>query len=68
MGIVTDPNKAPLFGVIGPSHYNSFLAFINNVASGDVMHDLFEGICPMIVMCLLKQASSLRLLSYGRNV
>jgi len=49
--IINNPNKSPLMGVIGQS----------------LLHDVIEGICLMIVMSLLKQASSLRLITYGEK-
>jgi len=31
------------------------------------MHDFLEGACPMVMLLLLKQASSLRLLTYSEK-
>lgn len=66
--ILTDPNEAPLLGIAGQSILHDLIGFHPTMSlPGDIMHDLFEGVCPIVVMALLKKASSLRLLTYGES-
>lgn len=67
--IINDPNRLPLKGVTGPSPLQELIGFhaITSLPR-DLMHDFIEGICPMIIISLLKQASALRILTYGENV
>jgi len=55
-------------GIIGPSPIHQLIGFhpITGLPA-DLMHDYLEGVCPLIRMGLLKEASSLRLLTYGKN-
>ncbi|CAF3813633.1 unnamed protein product [Rotaria sp. Silwood1] len=65
--IINNPNKSPLMGVIGDSLLHDLIGFHPTVSlPGDLMHDFIEGICPIVVMSLLKQASSMRLITYAR--
>lgn len=67
--IINDPNRAPLKGVTGPSPLRELIGF--HAATSlprDLMHDYIEGICPMIIIALLKQASALRILTYSENI
>jgi hypothetical protein len=67
--IINDPNKAPLKGVIGPSPLRELIGFHATTSlPRDLMHDFIEGICPVIIISLLKQASALRILTYSENV
>jgi hypothetical protein len=61
-----DPSKSPLMGVTGSSPIISIIGFhpINSLPA-DIMHDFFEGVCPIVVLSLLKQASALRIMNYG---
>ncbi|CAF3854609.1 unnamed protein product [Rotaria sp. Silwood1] len=63
--IINDPNRVSLKGVIGPSPLRELIGFhaITSLPR-DLMHDFIEGICPMIIISLLKQASALRILTY----
>ncbi|CAF4382200.1 unnamed protein product [Rotaria sp. Silwood2] len=66
--IMNDPNKFPLMGVIDQSPLNDLIGFHPIVSlPGDIMHDFIEGACPLVVMSLLKQASSMRLITYGEK-
>jgi hypothetical protein len=66
--IINDSSKTSLMGVVGPSPLQNLIGFHATVSlPGDVMHDFIEGTCPMVIMSLLKQASSMRLLTYGEN-
>jgi hypothetical protein len=66
--ILNNPNKSPLMGVIGRSPSHDLIDFHSTVSlPGDCMHDFLEGICPMVIMSLLKQASSMRLITYGEK-
>ena len=66
--IINDPNESSLMGVIDQSPLHDLIGFHPIVSlPGDCMHDFLEGICPMVVMSLLKQASSRRLITYGEK-
>jgi hypothetical protein len=66
--IIDDPTKAPSMGVLGPSPLRNLIGFHPTTSlPGDLMHDFIEGVCPMVVMSLLKQASSMRLITYGEK-
>ncbi|CAF4108891.1 unnamed protein product [Adineta steineri] len=55
-----------IFGGIGRSPLNDLQNFDPTASCpGDVMHDFFEGVCPLIVMAMLKEASHLRLMTYA---
>ena len=64
--IVRKSHESPIMGITGPSLMKNLIGF-HPVTSlpGDAMHDFLEGICPMIMMALLKQASTMRLTTYG---
>ena len=65
---INDPNKTPFIGVVGQSPLRDLIGFHSTTSLlGDIMHDFMEGICPMIIISLLKQASTLRLLAYSEN-
>ena len=66
--ILLNPNKSPLMGVTGQSPLCDLIGFHSTVSlPADIMHDFVEGVCPMVIMSLLKQASSMRLITYGEN-
>ncbi|CAF1262315.1 unnamed protein product [Adineta ricciae] len=65
--IVSDPNRTPLKGVQGPSPLEDLIGFHATTSlPRDAMHDFIEGVVPMVIMALLKQASSSRLMTYTR--
>ena len=67
--IINDSNRVPLKGVIGPSLLRELIGFHATTSlPRDLMHDFIEGICPVILVSLLKQASALRILTYSENV
>ncbi|CAF2068078.1 unnamed protein product [Rotaria magnacalcarata] len=54
-------------GVIGPSPLRELIGFHATTSlPRDLMHDFIEGICPVIIISLLKQASALRIITYIR--
>lgn len=58
--------ESPLMGITGESLFKNLIGFHPTTSlPGDVMHDFVEGVCPLIMMALLKQASSMRLITYG---
>jgi hypothetical protein len=63
-----DPVKTPLMGVVGHSPMDSLIGFhpITSLPA-DIMHDFAEGVCPTIIMGILKQASSMRIMTYGER-
>ncbi|CAF1024905.1 unnamed protein product [Rotaria magnacalcarata] len=66
--IKSNPNKSSLMGVVGESPLHELIGFHPILSlPGDLMHDFIEGVCPIIIMSLLKQASSMRLITYGRK-
>ncbi|CAF1141192.1 unnamed protein product [Adineta ricciae] len=65
--ILNDPNRSPVKGVVGQSPLHSLIGFHPTTSlPADCMHDLLEGICPIVMMSLLKEASSKRLITHGR--
>ena len=66
--VINNPNKSPLMGVIGDSFLRNLIGFRPIASlSADSMHDFLEGFCPIVIMSLLKQASSMRFITYGKN-
>lgn len=66
--ILNDPTESPLMGVVNLSPLHDLIGFHATISlPADLMHDFLEGVCPMIIMSLLKQASSMRLITYGEN-
>ncbi|CAF4703100.1 unnamed protein product [Rotaria magnacalcarata] len=64
--IKSNPNKSSLMGVVGESPLHELIGFHPILSlPGDLMHDFIEGVCPIIIMSLLKQASSMRLITYA---
>ncbi|CAF5219621.1 unnamed protein product, partial [Rotaria magnacalcarata] len=67
--IANDPNIIPLKGVIGPSPLRELIGFHATTSlPRDLMHDFIEGICPVIIISLLKQASALRIITYNNHI
>lgn len=66
--IIANSSRSSLMGVVGASPILGLIDFhpITSLA-GDIMHDFIEGVCPIVIMRLLKQASSLRILTYGER-
>lgn len=66
--INTNPRQSPLQGVVGSSPIDGLIGFhpITSLPA-DVMHDFLEGVCPMVLMAILKQASATRLMTYGKH-
>lgn len=64
-----DLNRVPLKGVIGSSPLRELIGFHATTSLPRVlMHDFIEGISPVIIISLLKQASALRILTCSENV
>ncbi|CAF3338490.1 unnamed protein product [Rotaria sp. Silwood2] len=61
-----NPHIKSMYGVIGPSPLDNLINFDTTASlPGDVMHDYFEGVCPIIIMALLKEASNLKLITFA---
>lgn len=66
--IISNNNNKSIMGVVGPSPLLDLIGFHPTTSlPADPMHDFLEGACPMVMMLLLKQASSLRLLTYSEK-
>lgn len=67
--ITTDPSRSPLMGVVRPSPMADLAGFhpVSSLPT-DAMHDFIEGVCPLVIMGLLKKASTSRLLTYGEKI
>ncbi|CAF4612021.1 unnamed protein product [Rotaria magnacalcarata] len=66
--IKSNPNKSSLMGVVGESPLHELIGFHPILSlPGDLMHDFIEDVWPIIIMSRLKQASSMRLITYGRK-
>ncbi|CAF2002082.1 unnamed protein product [Rotaria magnacalcarata] len=63
--MINDPNRVPLKGVIEPNPFPVLIGFHATTSSlRDLMHNFIEGICPVIIISFLKQASALRIITY----
>lgn len=64
--LIRNPHDSPFMGITGKSTLDELIGF-HPVMSlpGDLMHDFIEGVCPLVIMAILKQASSMRLVTYG---
>ncbi|CAF0944648.1 unnamed protein product [Didymodactylos carnosus] len=62
-----DPYIRSIYGVVGPSVFQALPGF-HSVKSlpGDLMHDFLEGVCPIVIIAMLKEASSEKLLTYAQ--
>ncbi|CAF1429518.1 unnamed protein product, partial [Rotaria sordida] len=61
-----NPHIKSMYGVIGPSPLDNLINFDTTASlPGDVMHDYFEGVCPIIIMAMLKEASNLKLITFA---
>ncbi|CAF4195370.1 unnamed protein product, partial [Adineta steineri] len=57
-------NKSPIMGVVRQSPIHNLDGFHPIMSlPADLMHDYLEGVCPRVMMGLLKEASSMRLLT-----
>jgi hypothetical protein len=66
--INTSPHKSGLMGVVGQSVLQDLDGFHPTMAlPADLMHDFLEGTCPLVIVGVLKEASTKRLLTYGEN-
>lgn len=55
-------------GVVGSSPMNGLIGFHPILSlPPDIMHDIAEGVCPIVMVGILKEASAMRLLTYGKN-
>ncbi|CAF4141942.1 unnamed protein product, partial [Adineta steineri] len=60
-------NKSPIMGVVRQSPIYNLDGFHPIMSlPADLMHDYLEGVCPRVMMGLLKEASSMRLLTYSK--
>jgi hypothetical protein len=67
--ILDDPRNRLLFGIVGPSVFETLEGFHPTTSlPADCMHDFLEGCCPVIMMALLKEASAARLITYGEKL
>ncbi|CAF4075472.1 unnamed protein product [Rotaria magnacalcarata] len=65
--ISANPNQSPLMGVAGQSPLHDLIGFHSTMSLlADLMHDYLQGICPLVIMSLLKEASSMHSLTYAR--
>ncbi|CAF4338107.1 unnamed protein product [Adineta steineri] len=60
-------NIRPVAGVVGESRLSKLIAFhaIKSLPN-DLMHDYAEGVCPLIVLAMLKEVSAKRLMTYNQ--
>ena len=66
--IKNDSNRSSFISVVDESPLHDLIGFHLTLSlPGDLMHDFIEGVCPRVAMSLLRQASSMRLITYGRN-
>ena len=63
-----DPAQTAQMGVIGQSPMDSLIGFhpITSLPA-DIMHGFMEGVCPIVLMGILKQASAMRIMTYGNQ-
>ena len=61
-------SESPLKGVVGLSPMDGLIGFhpITSLPA-DIMHDFIEGVCPLVLMGILKQASAMRMMTYGEG-
>ncbi|CAF1416102.1 unnamed protein product, partial [Adineta steineri] len=61
-------NTRPVAGVVGESPLSKLIAFhaIKSLPN-DLMHDYAEGVCPLIVLAMLKEISAKRLMTYNQT-
>lgn len=66
--INANPLESPLMGVVGSSPIDGLIGFhpITSLPA-DIMHDFIEGVCPLVMMRILKQASAMRIMTYGKK-
>ncbi|CAF1267560.1 unnamed protein product [Didymodactylos carnosus] len=65
--VINQNGGAAVFGVTRMSPLDELDGFYPTISlPGDIMHDLFEGSCPIVIIAMLKEASALRLISYPK--
>ena len=66
--ITSSINKSPIMGVVSQSPLHNLNGFHPTMAlPADLMHDYLEGICPRVIISLLKEASTMRLITYRKS-
>jgi len=67
--INANPLESPLMGIVGLSPVVDLIGFhpITSLPA-DIMHDYFEGVTSLVIMKLLKQASTMRIMTYGKKI
>lgn len=67
--ILNDSTLSPIMGIVGRSPLHQLIGFhpITSLPN-DLMHDFLEGVCPIVMMSLLKQASLKRLITHGEKL
>jgi hypothetical protein len=61
-------NKSLLMGVVGQSPIYDLDGFHPIMSlPADLMHDYLEGVCPRVIMSLLKELSAMRLITYRKS-
>ncbi|CAF4939088.1 unnamed protein product, partial [Rotaria socialis] len=65
--IVSNNDGQTLFGVSGDSWFRNLIGFHPTESlPPDLMHDTAEGVCPLIIRALLKEAVQQRILTYAQ--
>ncbi|CAF4377464.1 unnamed protein product [Rotaria socialis] len=65
--IVSNNDGQTLFGVSGDSWFRNLIGFHPTESlPPDLMHDTAEGVCPLIISALLKEAVQQRILTYAQ--
>ncbi|CAF1441539.1 unnamed protein product [Adineta ricciae] len=65
--ITSNLNGTSIMGVVGKSLLSDLDGFHPTMSlPADLMHDYLEGVCPRVIISLLKEASALRLITYFR--
>ena len=66
--INANPLQSPLKGVLGSSPIDGLIGFhpITSLPA-DIMHDFIEGVCLLVIVAILKQASTMRFMTYGKH-
>ncbi|CAF1502731.1 unnamed protein product [Adineta ricciae] len=65
--ITSNLNQTSIMGVVGKSPLYDLDGFHPTMSlPADLMHDYLEGVCPRVIISLLKEASALKLIAYFR--
>jgi hypothetical protein len=63
--ILIDPSTTLLLGIVSQCILHGLIVFHSRMSlPRDIMYDLFEGVCSIVIVAMLKQASSVRLLAH----